>query len=76
MDAAAGSVWEEGGVEHCDVRNVGQFLARHLDTDHVGGIVQRRKVRQIFDGFHDAVVDESRRIEDVTTVHGLGDRLR
>ena len=31
--------------------------------------MQRRKVRQILDGFHDAVVDERRRIEDVTTVH-------
>ena len=64
-----GQCVKEGGVEHCDVRNVWQFFARHLDTDHVGRIVQRRKVRQIRDGFHDAVVDESRRIEDVTTVH-------
>ena len=44
-----GQVVEERGVEHGDVRQVGQHLAGHLDAQQRGRVVQRRERRQLVD---------------------------
>ena len=62
-------VVEERGVEHRDVRQIGQHLAGHPDTEHCGRIVQRRKRSQLLQLGDQRVVDERRPVEVRAAVH-------
>ena len=69
MAAAGGQVVEERGVEHRDVRQVGQHPAGHLDAEHRGRIVQRRQRCQLLERGDQRVVDDRRPVESLPAVH-------
>jgi hypothetical protein len=67
----------ECGVEHRDVRQVGERGPRRADALHGTGVVQRREHRQLVDVDLDQVVDQGRLEEPRTPLHDpMADRDR
>ena len=63
----------EGRVEHGDLPRGRECLLSRLDSQQVGGIVQRREQRPLLDLFLDALVDHDCRVAAATHDDAVSD---